>query len=611
MSWQEEDFYQEKIDFKIWWRIIALLKKQRREVFWLWFYMVLIAGCDTLFPYLNKVALDNFVNTQEFANQDLLTLVLVYGVFIGLQTICIYQFFLWAARIELGFSKDVRQQGFARLQELSFSYFDRTANGWIMARMGHDVARLAEILSWGLMDLIWGLAVMLFVSLVMLLVNWKMALLVLVAVPIMAYLSVWFQIKIHRQYQETRKINSLITAAYSEGITGAKTSKTLVLEEQNISDFQKLTSSMRVKSIRAAWYAALFAPLVLALSAFSTAAILWYGGNQAMLQTLEIGTVLLFTSYATQFFQPLREIAHLITDLQMAQTSAERVLSLINQKTDIVDSPEVVTKYGTIWQPKYENYEELVGDVEYRNVSFHYNKNEPVLKDFNLKVKAGETIALVGETGGGKSTIVNLLCRFYEPGKGQILIDGIDYRQRSIGWLHSNLGYVLQAPHLFDESILENVRFGEKSISEEQVIACCKLVHAHEFISEFEEAYNTRVGEGGNRLSSGQKQLISFARALCANPRILILDEATSSVDSANEELIQAAIASLLKNRTCFVVAHRLSTITKADNILVIKNGVISEQGKFKELIKKQGEFYKLYSHQQYIDQEKILLNKE
>lgn len=368
---------------------------------------------------------------------------------------------------------------------------------------------------------------------------------------------------------------------------------------------------MKEKSIKAARYGALFAPLVLSLSAFSTAGLLWYGGNLVLLKSLEIGTVLLFTSYATQFFQPLREIAHLITDLQMAQTSAERVLSLINQKVEIVDEVEVVEKYGTIWQPKTANYEALRGDVEFRKVDFNYIENEPVLKNFNLKVTAGQMIALVGETGGGKSTIVNLLCRFYQPVKGKILIDGVDYRQRSLGWLRSNLGYVLQAPHLFDESVLDNVRFGDKNISEERVIECCKLVHAHDFIMEFEKGYATKVGEGGNRLSSGQKQLISFARALCADPKILILDEATSSVDSANENLIQKAIASLLKGRTCFVVAHRLSTIVNADNILVIREGRISEQGTFKELLKKKGEFYRLYMHQQYVDQENALLNSD
>ena len=608
MSWLEEEQYQEKIDFKVWKEIFALLTARKKEVFWLLFYMVVVAVCDTVFPYLNKLALDNFVDTQTFLLTDLYRLFTIYIVFTIVQSFCIYQFFRWAGEIELGFSKDVRQLGFRKLQDLSFSYFDSTANGWIMARLGHDVMRLAEIVSWSLMDLFWSGAVMVFIAGVMLVVNWKLALLVLIVVPFMAYLSVWFQVKIHKKYQETRRINSMITAAYSEGITGAKTSKTLVLEEQNFADFSSLTSSMKEKSIKAALYGSLFSPIVISLSSFSIAGLLWYGGNLVILQAIKIGTVLLFTQYATQFFQPLREIAHLVTDLQMAQTSAERVLGLLKQEVTIVDSEEVILKYGTVWSPKITNYEKLKGDIEFKNVNFHYNEKEPVLKNFNLKVKAGETIALVGETGGGKSTIVNLLCRFYEPISGKILIDGVDYRQRSLGWLRSNLGYVLQSPHLFDDSIMDNVRFGDESISEDLVIKCCKLVHADNFIKKLKDGYDTKVGEGGNRLSSGQKQLISFARALAADPAILVLDEATSSVDSANENLIQSAITTLLANRTCFVVAHRLSTIVNADKILVIKNGKIKEQGTFKELINKKQEFYRLYTHQQYTEKENVLL---
>lgn len=608
MSLEEKSFDQEKINFKIWLRIISLLSKHKKELYWLFFFMVIVAICDTVFPYINKIVFDEFVGKQ-FAIQQLYWLIVIDIIFIIIQTFSIYQFFYWAGKVELNFSKEVRMQGFKKIQELPFSYFDKTANGWIIARLGNDIARLAEIISWGLMDLVWGVAVMIFISGVMLVINWKLALLVLVVVPPMALLSVWFQQKIHRKFQETRRQNSLITASYSEGITGVKTSKTLVLEEQNCEDFRVLTSTMRRKSIQAALYSALFLPLIVGLASFSTASLLWYGGSLVILGVIQIGTLMLFSQYATQFFEPLRQIAHLIADMQMAQTSAERVLNLLDQEVDIIDTPAVVTKYGDLWNPKLENYEEIIGDVEFRNVLFSYLPNEIILSDFSLSVKAGEMIALVGETGGGKSTIVNLLCRFYEPIAGEILIDGIDYRQRSVGWLHANLGYVLQTPHLFDDTILENVRYGNKDITFEQVEDCCKMVNADQFIIKLEKGYLTKVGESGNKLSSGQKQLISFARALCAQPKILILDEATSSVDSKNEQAIQQAMDKLLINRTSFVVAHRLSTITKADKILVIKDGKIVEQGKFQQLLKNKGYFYQLHKHQQYSEKEEALLN--
>ncbi len=608
MSYQEEEFITKKLSVSIWSKIISLLTNHKKELYLLFFFMILVAVCDVAFPLLNRYALEQFVD-KGFELSSLFTFVLVYGGFILSQCVFIFQFFYWAGRVELRFSKLVRMKAFKKLQELSFSYFDKTANGWILARMGNDIGKLAEIISWGLMDMIWGFALMLFVSIVMLVVNWKLALIVLTVVPIMAFLSVWFQDKIHEKQREIRRQNSLITAAYAEGITGAKTSKTLVLEEKNIEDFNKLTHTLKEKSIKSAWYSALFVPLIVGLGSFASGALLWSGGSMAINSIIEVGTLVLFVQYATQFFDPLRQISHLLSSMQMAQTSAERVLSLLASEPTVVDSDEVIKKYGTIWEPRYENYEPIVGDIEFKNVSFHYNENQPILKDFNLKVKSGDMVALVGETGGGKSTIVNLLCRFYEPIDGEILIDGVDYRKRSIGWLHNSLGYVLQTPYLFDETIIDNVRYGNKDISEETVIKCCQIVNADSFIQELDHGYSTRVGEGGNKLSSGQKQLISFARALCCDPRILILDEATSSVDSENEEIIQKAIAKVMENRTSFVVAHRLSTIVNADKIIVVDNGLIIEEGTFNQLMDLKGRFYDLYLTQTYQEEEKTLLN--
>lgn len=477
-----------------------------------------------------------------------------------------------------------------------------------MARMTSDIARLAEILAWSLVDLVWGLAVMIGVSLVMFVVNWKMALLVLMVVPILAYVSVWFQTRILKNYRKVRQVNSKITGAFSEGIAGAKTTKTMVLENHNLKEFNALTKEMREKSIQSAILSSLFMPIVIGLGAISTGALLWYGGNQVLIYGMEFGTLMMFTQYANQFFEPLRQIARLLAELQMAQASAERVLTLLEEEPQIVDTEEVMEQYGTVLEPKVENYPVMKGDVRFEHVNFSYLPEEPVLVDFNLDVKAGQTIALVGETGSGKSTIVNLLCRFYEPVDGKILIDGVDYKKRSIGWLHSNLGYVLQSPHLFSGTVKENIRYGRMDATDEDIIRAAKLAHAHDFIMKLEKGYDTDVGEGGGRLSTGEKQLVSFARAILADPKLFILDEATASIDTETEKVIQDAIEKILKDRTSFVVAHRLSTIVNADQILVMKNGRIMEQGTHEELLVLHGYYYQLYTNQFQEDLQRELL---
>jgi len=336
----------------------------------------------------------------------------------------------------------------------------------------------------------------------------------------------------------------------------------------------------------------------MALGSIGTALALWFGGRGVLLEAISYGTLVAFISYSVQFFEPVRELARVLAELISSQASAERIISMIESEPDIQDTPAVIEKYGDAFAPKKENWPSMKGNITFRNVSFAYKDGEKVLENFNLDVKAGQTIAIVGETGSGKSTIVNLATRFYEPTEGDVLIDGVDYRKRSQHWLQSNLGYVLQAPHLFSGTIKENILYGKLDATDDEIEQAARMVDAHRVITKLENGYYTEVGEGGNRLSTGEKQLISLARAILADPRIFVLDEATSSVDTETEQVIQKAVQTVLEGRTSFIIAHRLSTIRSADRILVIHKGRVIEEGTHSELLKKEGHYYRLYTNQ-------------
>ena len=420
----------------------------------------------------------------------------------------------------------------------------------------------------------------------------------MVVLPPLAVISFYFQQKILKSWRAVRKTNSRITGAFNEGIMGAKTTKTLVREEANMQEFGELTHEMRRSSVRAASLNALYLPIVISLGSLATAYALWRGGNLVLAGAMSLGVIQVFVNYTVQFFEPVRNIAGVFSEMQSAQAAAERVMTLLDTQPDIVDSPEVVAQFGDNFHPKRENWPELHGDIDFEHVDFKYQDGERVLTDFNLHVKAGETIALVGPTGAGKSTVVNLVCRFYEPTGGEIKIDGVDYRKRSQLWLQSNLGYVLQEPRLFSGTIRDNIRYSKLDATDEEIRRAAQLVNAEPFILKMEKGYDTDVGEGGSRLSTGEKQLISFARAILSNPRIFILDEATSSVDTETEVMIQQAISQVLTGRTSFIIAHRLSTVRSADRILVIEDGKIKEQGTHQQLLRMKGSYYKLYMSQ-------------
>ncbi len=610
VKFEEKTYNTDTLDTSLWKRIFLLIWEQKSRLFTLFGLVIILALTDLAFPLFHKYAIDTYVansgdtsNIWQFAG--------LYLGFVLITSLVIFLFIYTAGKVEMDFAYTVRKRGFEKLQRLPFSYFDKTPQGWIMARMTSDIGRLAEIISWSLIDLFWGSALILGIAIVMLIVNWQLALLVLFTVPILAFISVYFQRKILEKFRETRKINSKITGAFSEGITGAKTAKTLVMEDVQHDEFTELTKSMRFESIKAALLSAMFMPLVMGLGALSSSLLLWKGGEAVILGTVEFGTLVLFSSYAGQFFEPLRQIARLLAEFQLAQASAERVLSLIEEPITLYDREDVIQKYGDLLDPHEHTYKDIKGDIEFKNINFYYKKEEPIFTDFNLKVKAGSSIALVGETGSGKSSLVNLLCRFYEPQSGELLIDKEDYRNLSIGYLHSNLGYVLQSPHLFSGTVMENIRYGKLDASDEEVIEAAKQVKAHDFIIHLEEGYQSDVGEGGSKLSTGQKQLISFARAILAKPALFILDEATSSIDTETESIIQDAISLMLKGRTSFVVAHRLSTIVQSDRILVLKHGKIVEDGTHDELMTLKGYYHRLYTHQFNQEQEQSLLHLE
>lgn len=606
---KEQEFYTDTMDRKLWGKIIRLLMEHKRQMTWLAVFMIISALLDVLVPLLNKYAIDTYVTNHE----SLKSLPLFIGIYLGaitLQCLDVYLFFRQAGWMESTFGKNLRDKAFRKLQNLSFSYFDKTSNGWLMARLTGDTARLAEIMAWSIVDLVWGFVVMFGIVIVMLIVNWQLALIVLVIVPPLYLISLFFQRRILAAHRQTRKINSQITAGFAEGINGAKTTKTLVLENNNFESFQDITGSMKHYSIRAARINAVFQPIVFLLSAIVIGALLTIGGNQILLKAIPFGTLTLFIQYANLFFDPLKQVARIMAELQMAQASAERIVGLLEEPVSIVDREDVIERYGTLMEPKSNQYEKIDGNVKFDHLNFHYYKEEPVLKDFCLDVKKGEMIALVGETGSGKSTIVNLLCRFYEPISGQILIDGLDYRERSIGWLHAQIGYVLQSPTLFSGTIKDNIRYGKLDATDEEIEHVAKVVNAHHFIMKMDKGYDSDIGEAGERLSTGEKQLISFARAIIADPSIVILDEATSSIDTQSERIIQDAIGKLLEGRTSFVVAHRLSTIVHADKILVMQYGEIVEQGTHEELLAKHGYYYELYTNQYREEQQGKLLKK-
>lgn len=552
---------------------------------------------DSIYPLFNQYALNHFIALKT--TDTIVPFIIVYIVILIVFVILNFVSTTWAGKIEMSVNRDLRNASFNHLQELSFSYFNQNNVGYVHARVMSDTGRIGQLVSWDMMDMVWQGSYLLFVLINMALINIHLAMYIMLIIPFAVILIIFFQKKLVALNRKIREINSKITSNFNEGITGAKSIKTLVVENKINHDFDVDSDDMEKTSVLAGRYSALFSSLVTMLSSITLAIILWKGGMINQEGIIMIGTLSVFMTYALNMLEPIQSIVGGIARLIAIQVNIERFTTLLETQSDVADCVEVVEKYGDTFHPKKENWETLYGDVEFKDVSFKYpDGNEMVLEHFDLKVPQGTNVAIVGETGAGKSTLVNLVCRFFEPTYGQVLIDGKDARDRSQLWLHSNIGYVLQTPHLFSGTVRDNLRYGKPDATDEEIWKALKLVNAEFVIDKMDKGLDSEVGEGGDMLSTGEKQLISFARAILADPKILVLDEATASIDTLTEKAIQDAIFTVIKGRTSFVIAHRLSTIVDADVILVVKDGKIIERGKHAELMHAHGYYYDLYTRQ-------------
>lgn len=573
-----------KLTANVFKRLLALLKPHWKWVIGFLICIAIVSGVDSYMTFLSSRIIDEGIIAGS--REAIIQTVILYGGMILVQAASVFGFIYLVGVLAERVRYDLRKRMFNHLQQLSLSYYSQTPVGWIMSRLTSDTERLSDLMTWGVLDVTWAIINIATAAVFMFIINANLAMIVVLMLPVLIVIAIRFRTRILFHYRRSRKMNSRIVGAFNEGITGVRVIKALSREDDNLDEFSELTDGMYEASFKAAWLSALFLPTVQVISAIGLSIVLWRAGLQVQIGSMTVGGIQAFVSYITFIMWPIQDMARVYAQMQNAVASAERIFNLIDTEPDVKNRPRTL------------DTDTIQGDIRFDNVHFYYEKDDPVIQGLDFHVKHGEMVALVGPTGGGKTTIVNLLCRFYEPTQGTIYIDNTDYRDMKLQDIQSRIGVVLQTPHLFSGSIRDNIRYGKLNANDKNIEDAARLAGAHDFITKFENGYEQDVGEGGNLLSVGQKQLISIARAILANPELFIMDEATSSVDTLTESMIQRGMEKLMEDRTSFVIAHRLSTIKRADKILVIEEGKIEEMGTHKELILKQGKYFNLYTKQ-------------
>lgn len=585
-----------RIDGGLWRRLGQFAAPYRSSFVAFAGFAVLTAAMDVSLPLIMRGVIDTI--GRDGADAVLWPWGLAFAACAIVLSGSIASFIYFGGRIRTRISHDIRQAAFENVQDMSFSFFDKRPVGWLMARMTSDCERLSNIFAWGVLDLVWGTTVMAGSVIAMLFMSPRLTLVVVLIVPLLAIASGRFQQRILGTAREVRRNNARITASFNEAVTGVITTRTFGREEDNRTRFGSLTDAMYDSSVRNLVYSALYLPVVLSLASLAFGMALTLGGTELLTGAVTAGTLVAFLTYARHFFEPVEQLAHWFAELQMAQASAERVLSLVDAKPEVGDSPAVLARGEAADLPG------RLEAIRFAGVGFRYGDGPAVLEDVDLELRRGATTALVGHTGSGKSTLASVLCRFYEPTGGRVELrcaegPAIEYRDLRLGAWQARLGVVLQTPHVFAGTIADNVRFGRLDATGRELQRAVDAVGASAFVRALPGGMDFQVGEAGGRLSAGQKQLVSLARVMLADPDLVVLDEATSSIDSDTEKQIEAAMATLLEGRVALVIAHRLSTIREAANIVVMAQGRVLEQGDHAGLLARDGAYASLYRSQQ------------
>lgn len=560
--------------------LIKFYKIEYKKLYMLMFVVVISGLLQAVVPLSIKLLTDDFITKQNL--RGFIIAGLSFFLLVVISTFAIYSFYVFGGKLEYQVSKDIRKSVFEKIEKFSITNIKKYEMGELISRLTSDVQKLSEVFSWGVMDACHSIIVLLFSIAIMLYLSFTLTIMLFLILPIIYIVTLLFQKNILKFQRKVRDYNSKIIRSYTESLSYIKTIKALGIEEKKKNEFVSFNEKYRKYNLKSILISAIFVPTVMFIASIGVGFAFNFSSISVMKNIMTYGAFLSFLTYSFQIFEPFKMLAQIFTDLKSAQASAERVFQILYEDDEIIEQKETDLNFG--------------GNIRFENVSFHYfDDDKLVLKDFNFEIKNGQSVAFIGSTGSGKSTIVNLICKFYDPTSGDIFLDGINYKNIDKTCLYNNLGYVLQQPQLFSISIKENIKFGNENATDEEIMEICNLLGIDEFISKLPDGIDTVIGESGYNISSGQKQLISFARALIKNPKLLILDEATSSIDTETEKFIQNKMKDILSGKTSIIVAHRLSTIKHCDKIVLIEKGNILEQGTHTELLDKKGIYYKMY----------------